>query len=227
MGRCSAVPEVSLTKSCNGYFIRLGQELGPERVREMAVRLGFGRALNLADTLSTAAGQLPEAETLTSSGAFANFCFGQGELLATPIQIAAMINTIAAGGIWREPLFLECTLDEMTGEPLTALAHRSARRVFSAQTARALRELLASVVTEGTGHEAAPTEGTAAGKTGTAQTGQFAAGKELKNYWFAGFYPARNPRYTIVVLQDGQTGPSRTSAAIFARVCDALDAAGE
>ena len=81
-------------KSCNGYFIRLGQELGPERVREMAVRLGFGRALNLADTLSTAAGQLPEAETLTSSGAFANFCFGQGELLATPIQIAAMMNTM-------------------------------------------------------------------------------------------------------------------------------------
>lgn len=217
----------ALQKSCNGYFIRLGQELGPERVREMAVRLGFGRALNLADTLSTAAGQLPEAETLTSSGAFANFCFGQGELLATPIQIAAMMNTIAAGGIWQEPLFLECTLDETTGESLTALAHRSARRVFSAQTARALRELLASVVMEGTGHEAAPTEGTAAGKTGTAQTGQFAAGKELKNYWFAGFYPARNPRYTIVVLQDGQTGPSRTSAAIFARVCDALDAAGE
>ena len=51
--------------------------------------------------------------------------------------------------------------------------------------------------------------------------------RELKNYWFAGFYPARNPRYTIVVLQDGQTGLSRTSAAIFARVCDALDAAGE
>ena len=211
----------ALQKSCNGYFIRLGQELGPERVREMAVRLGFGRALNLADTLSTAAGQLPEAETLTSSGAFANFCFGQGELLATPIQIAAMMNTIAAGGIWREPLFLECTLDETTGEPLTALAHRGARRVFSAQTAQAC------VVTEGTGHEAAPTEGTAAGKTGTAQTGQFAAGKELKNYWFAGFYPVRNPRYTIVVLQDGQTGPSRTSAAIFAQVCDALDAAGE
>ena len=71
----------ALQKSCNGYFIRLGQELGPERVREMAVRLGFGRALNLADTLSTAAGQLPETETLTSSGAFANFCFGQGDLV--------------------------------------------------------------------------------------------------------------------------------------------------
>ena len=86
-----------------------------------------------------------------------------------------------------------------------------------------MRELLASVVTEGTGHEAAPTEGTAAGKTGTAQTGQFAAGKELKNYWFAGFYPARNPRYTIVVLQDGQVSTEHSSAAIFARLCAMLD----
>lgn len=113
--------------------------------------------------------------------------------MATPIQIAAMMNTIAAGGIWREPLFLECTLDETTGEPLTALAHRSARRVFSAQTARALRELLASVVTEGTGHEAAPTEGTAAGKTGTAQTGQFAGGKRAEKLLVCRFLSGPEP----------------------------------
>ena len=174
----------------------------------MAVRLGFGRALNLADTLSTAAGQLPEAETLTSSGAFANFCFGQGELLATPIQIAAMMNTIAAGGIWRKPLFLECTLDETTGEPLTALAHRSARRVFSAQTARALRELLVSVVTEGTGHEAAPTESTAAGKTGTAQTGQFAAGLQ------ASIRPGTHaiPLWCCRTARQARRGPVRPSS---------------
>ena len=39
-------------------------------------------------------------------------------------------------------------MDETTGESLTALAHRGARRVFSAQTARALRELLASQAPE-------------------------------------------------------------------------------
>ena len=90
----------------------------------------------------------------------------------------------------------------------------------------ALQSLLAGVVAEGTGQQAAPAEGTAAGKTGTAQTGQFREGEELKNYWFAGFYPADRPRWTIVVMQDAQTEPEVSSAAVFARLCDAL-AAGE
>ena len=217
----------ALEKSCNGYFIRLGQVLGAERVRALAERVGFGQAAELTDRFRTAAGILPTAEALTSSGAYANFCFGQGELLASPLQVAAMMNTIACGGICRTPLLLETTLDETTGAPLTALSHVRSRRVLTKRTAAALQALLAGVVAGGTGHEAALPGQTAAGKTGTAQTGQFSGGTELKNYWFAGFYPARNPRYTIVVLQDGQTGPSRTSAAIFARVCDALDAAGE
>ena len=50
------------------------------------------------------------------------------------------------------------------------------------------------------------------------------AGEELKNYWFAGFYPAEKPRWTIVVMQDAQTEPEVSSAAIFARLCDALSA---
>ena len=62
------------------------------------------------------------------------------------------------------------------------------------------------------------------GKTGTAQTGQFTPdGTERKNLWFAGFYPAQQPRYTIVVLQDGQVSTEHSSAAIFARLCAMLD----
>ena len=48
-------------------------------------------------------------------------------------------------------------------------------------------------------------QGTAAGKTGTAQTGRYTEGKdksEKMDHWFAGFYPAENPQYTVVVLQD-------------------------
>lgn len=75
----------------------------------------------------------------------------------------------------------------------------------------------------GTGHEAALPGQTAAGKTGTAQTGQFSGGTELKNYWFAGFVPAEHPRYTIVVLQDTQAEPAFSSAAIFARVAAGLE----
>jgi penicillin-binding protein 2 len=95
--------------------------------------------------------------------------------------------------------------------------------VIKAETAAALRNMLASVVTEGTGREAAPEQGTAGGKTGTAQTGQYSAdGTEKKNLWFAGFYPADAPRYTIVVLQDAQTDAAYSSAAIFSAVCEAL-----
>ena len=126
------------------------------------------------------------------------------------------MNAIAAGGVYRSPLFVECIVDEATGEELAPLAHGSARRVFSEETAKRLQGLLAGVVAEGT----------AAGKTGTAQTGQFREGEELKNYWFAGFYPADRPRWTIVVMQDAQTEPEVSSAAVFARLCDAL-AAGE
>ena len=46
----------------------------------------------------------------------------------------------------------------------------------------------------------------------------------MKNYWFAGFYPAEKPRWTIVVMQDAQTEPEVSSAAVFARLCDALSA---
>ena len=216
----------ALEKSCNGYFIELGRRLGPERVRQMAAALGFGKGQNIAAGLRASAGVLPEAETLENEGQFANFCFGQGELLATPLQAAGMMNAIAAGGVYRTPLFVECVVDEATGEELAPLAHGSARRVFSEETAKRLQGLLAGVVAEGTGQQAAPAEGTAAGKTGTAQTGQFREGEELKNYWFAGFYPADRPRWTIVVMQDAQTEPEVSSAAVFARLCDAL-AAGE
>lgn len=48
--------------------------------------------------------------------------------------------------------------------------------------------MLASVVSEGIGSEAQPKTGTAGGKTGTAQTGQYDEnGEELLNYWFSGF----------------------------------------
>lgn len=140
----------ALEKSCNGYFIRLGQALGADAVRAMAEQLGFGQAIPLTDALHTAAGVLPEREALASSGAYANFCFGQGSCWHLPWQVAAMVNTIACGGICRTPLLLETTLDETTGTPLTALSHVRSRRVLTKRTAAALQALLAGVVAGGT-----------------------------------------------------------------------------
>ena len=213
----------ALEKSCNGYFIRLGQALGADAVLEAAQNLGFGQSVSVAGSLRAAAGVLPDRDALDTPGQLANFSFGQGQLLATPLQVAAMMNAVAGGGVYWTPTFVLGTVDESTGQLVDQAPEGTSRRVFSEDTARRLWELLAGVVTEGTGHEGAPVHGTAAGKTGTAQTGQFTAdGQEKMNLWFAGFCPADDPKYTVVVLQDGQTDPAYSSAAIFGQVCEAL-----
>ena len=134
-----------------------------------------------------------------------------------------MMNTIANGGVYRAPCLLDCALDETSGEELSAFARPQAERVLTEQTAAALRTMLEQTVAEGTAQDASGLPGGAAGRTGTAQTGQFTAeGKERMNLWFAGFYPAEDPQYTIVVLQDGQTQAAVSSAAVFAQLCTAL-----
>ena len=135
-----------------------------------------------------------------------------------------MMNTIASGGMYRTPFFVCGSVDETDGTPLETLAHPQSRRVMSAENVALLRKMLQQVVEEGTAQDAAWLEEGAGGKTGTAQTGQFTPdGTERKNLWFAGFYPAQRPRYTIVVLQDGQVSTEHSSAAIFARLCAMLD----
>ena len=134
------------------------------------------------------------------------------------------MNAIASDGIYRTPTFLLGTVDEKTGVLVDKPARSAAvQRAFSEDTAETLRALLCGVVDEGTGREAAPVYETAGGKTGTAQTGQFTEeGEEKMNLWFAGFYPAEHPAYTVVVLQDGQTDPAFSSAKIFSKVCEVL-----
>ncbi len=213
----------ALEESCNCYFIELGLQMGGAAIAKTAGVFGFGQPLYLARGLKSAAGSLPAAEALRDLGQLASISFGQGELLATPVQIAALFNAIAQDGIYTTPSFLEGIIEEGSGRLLEDYYQPQSRRVIGANTAKTLRQMLVGVVEEGIGQEARPTAGGAGGKTGTAQTGQMdAAGNELMNYWFAGFYPAEDPRYTIVVLQDGVAEPQESSAAIFAQVANAL-----
>ena len=129
-----------------------------------------------------------------------------------------MFNAIASGGVYHSP----CIVSRITGGTQVPQQPQPAA-ACSPAVARVLQSMLATVVSSGIGGDAQPHTGTAAGKTGTAQTGQFDAdGRELLHYWFAGFYPTDAPRYTITVLQDSQQKPQTSSAALFAQVADAL-----
>ncbi len=212
----------ALEQSCNTYFVALGQLLGGQALRAAAAELGFGTTCPIAPDLDSSAGVLPAVKELESTGQLAVFSFGQGNFTATPLQIAAMMNTIASGGTYRMPRFCYGVVDE-EGNLADSFELPEARTVCDTATANVLRSMLQSVVEDGIGYAAKPTGGTAAGKTGTAQTGQFdEAGDELLNYWFSGFTSADTPRYTITVLQDGVLEPETSSAAIFARIAEGL-----
>ena len=222
-GPRTGINEINLPRLQPGSSIMPGKvnPVIPEVVSQVAFDI-IGKDVTI--TLAAEAGQLPTPQELAQSGQLANFSFGQGGLLASPVQIAAMMNTIASGGVYRTPFFVCGSVDETDGTPLETLAHPQSRRVMSAENAALLRKMLQQVVEEGTAQDAAGLEEGAGGKTGTAQTGQFTPdGTERKNLWFAGFYPAQQPRYTIVVLQDGQVSTEHSSAAIFARLCAMLD----
>lgn len=215
----------ALEQSCNCYFIELGQLLGGQRILQAAQKFGFGQASAVAPGLKSAAGNLPSAQSVadTDGGQLAMFSFGQGALTVTPLQITAMMNAVANGGVWTAPRFVQGVVDADTMEQTQAVETAEDVRVCDESTATVLRSMLTSVVEDGIGRQAAPKTGQAGGKTGTAQTGQFnEEGEELLNYWFSGFWPAEEPRYTITVLQDTVLEPETSSAALFARVVDAI-----
>ena len=60
----------ALAKSCNGYFIRLGQQLGAQALLQQAQALGFGRSIGLAESLTAQSGALPGAEELAQAGSW-------------------------------------------------------------------------------------------------------------------------------------------------------------
>ncbi len=213
----------ALEKSCNCYFIQLGLSLGGDTLLETARDLGFGATWSQAGGFSASPGNLPSAQALEGAGELASFSFGQGQLLATPLQVAAMMNAIAADGVYRDPTFLLETLNQDTMVTVTEYPRPEERRMMTSAQAAALREMLAGVVENGLGRAAAPLEGTAAGKTGTAQTGRLnEEGEEYMDYWFVGFYPVDDPQYTILVLQDEAVEVSTSCAQIFSTLCNCL-----
>lgn len=211
----------AFAQSCNCYFINLMLDIGGRPLYDMAVTLGFDRSIILTEGYKTARAVLPEAEELTAESAVANLSFGQGKLLATPVHIAQLVNTVVNGGSLLRPNLLLGRVDE-SGQ-LNPEAQTPTQATFSSSTASILRELMLAGVAEGsTGETANPINGGAGGKTGTAETGWKTENGEVVQSWFAGFYPAESPRYTIVVLAEDSNATKGRSSPVFRRICDEL-----
>jgi cell division protein FtsI (penicillin-binding protein 3) len=122
------------------------------------------------------------------------------EVLATPLQIALAYAAIANGGELLQPALVKEVRDAQ-GATVYRHQRRVVRRVLTANTAREMRGMLASVVDSGTGTAAELATYDVAGKSGTArrsENGRYLEGKY--NATFAGMFPAQAPQYVLVAL---------------------------
>jgi cell division protein FtsI/penicillin-binding protein 2 len=182
-----------LIHSCNAFFAQLGvYNVGAERLLRTAEVFGIRVASpNTAAQLQDA---LPQAS------------YGQGQVVASPIQLARVAGAIANQG-------LVAPVRIITGEPVSA-----SKSCLAVNQASELAQYMRRVVMEGTGREANRSETAVAGKTGTAELVNKPA-----HAWFIGFAPYGSGTKKIafaVLIENGRYG-GRIAAPVAAEIVDA------
>ncbi len=197
---CGGTFRQAFAESCNADFAPLGPEIGNDELVGTAERFGFNSPPTLYAPKIVAQVEPAESTIPTDIGEDVDLgvsAIGQGEVLATPLEMASVAQTIANDGV-REPTSI------VANEKLRPDAEPV--KVMSKKIADELTELMIGVVTEGTGTAGAIAEGQVAGKTGTAELGPKPGEEEAehpeqrKDAWFAAFAPAEKPKLAIGVL---------------------------
>ena len=184
----------SFAKSCNTVFAPLGMEIGEEELIATSEEFGFNSPPTLFDPQYVEDGGIPSSTIPNPIGdelQVASSAIGQGEVLATPLEMASVAQTIAMGGV-RSPTPI------VSDEDL--LSDAKPVRVMPKEDAAVIKSLMESVVNYGTGYLAAVDGAQVAGKTGTAELGIGEGENALLDAWFNAFAPSDNPKYAVAVL---------------------------
>ncbi|WP_129339852.1 peptidoglycan D,D-transpeptidase FtsI family protein [Cellulomonas endophytica] len=217
-GGCGADP-VSLAEalrvSCNTAFASLGIDLGADALRAQAEAFGFGTTVE--DLLpSTATSAFPEAPDGAQTALAA---IGQGDVTATPLQMAMVAAAIANGGTLMRPYLVDTVRAADLSVVSTTEPDVLAEPV-SEETAATLTQMMLGVVESGSGTAARIGGVAVAGKTGTAQTTADVA----PHAWFTAFAPAEDPQVAVAVLVEngGDLGSDATGGRVAAPVARAV-----
>jgi cell division protein FtsI/penicillin-binding protein 2 len=198
---CGGSLTEAFTKSCNSVFAPLGARIGAARLVAAARAFGFD------DQPSSIPAARPS--TISPPGelrddlAVGAAAIGQDRDLATPLEMASVGATIAAGGRRVRPRIA-------TIEPI----HRTT--ATSAGVAHQVRAMMLAVVGSGTGTAAAIPGVAVAGKTGTAELRPDSKNPKDADAWFVAFAPAGHPTVAVAVMLVG-AGFGGTAAAPIAK----------
>ena len=178
--------QTALAQSCNTAFIGQRSKLDQASLADAASSLGFGIDYDVG--FPSFFGSVPNDPTATGRAAAV---IGQGKVEASPMAMAAVAASVAAGGTVI-PHLVDGQQATSKGKPLTD------------QEARQLREMMRAVVTEGSGRVLGNLPGPAVlAKTGTAEYG---TSKPLKTH--AWMIAVQGDLAVAVFVNDGKSGSS-------------------
>lgn len=199
----------ALKTSCNSFFCTLAVRLEMDRFVRYGTMFNFGQKTHI-DLPFERSGRLPSKEWLLKrdkylrsfKGRLANFGLGQGEILVTPLQMAAYTAAIANGGTYYQPHLVKSALNQITGK--TDDLHFDYKKIpIAKKHFNTVKDGMWLVVNAGgTGSSAAITGLNVCGKTGTAQNPH-----GLDHSWFVCFAPKDNPKIALCVfVENAGTG---------------------
>jgi cell division protein FtsI (penicillin-binding protein 3) len=187
-----------LVNSSNIGTIKVARRIGPDAVNNNLKQFGFGVRSGVGDAASESPGIMKEVKDWSGVD-IGTVPIGQG-IAVTPFQMLAGMNTLAADGEYVSPRIIQSSTSP-DGKRTDMPSQK--RRVVSSGTAAEMRSILADVTSVGTGRRASVDGYEVAGKTGTAQKpekGRYSTNAYIAS--FAGFYPASNPKISMLVILD-------------------------
>lgn len=190
--------------SCNPGFITLGLRLGTAKFYKYIRAFGFGSLLGI-DLPGEAAGiVIPEKQVKPVD--LATISMGQANSV-TPLQMVSALSAIVNGGKLMKP-YLVKELRNSDGKVIKRFKPQVLRQVISPETSQLERELLETVVSNGSGRNAYIEGYSVGGKTGTAQKPEPGGGYSTTDYIvsFIGFAPVDDPRLVALVVVDSPKG---------------------
>ena len=207
----------SFAVSANAAFARIGDEMPPEVLINYAQQLGFSQENNpIPLEIQTSPAQLANdlAELKTNNVLQASTGFGQGELLASPLNMALIICSVLNEGNIPIPHLLQ-RIENPDGRILQQEPDGYwATNIMRPETAQQVRDMLITAVQSGSGINAAVPGLTIGGKTGTAELG----GDQPPHAWFIGFAEEGERTLVIVALVENGGEGSTVAAPLFAQV---------
>ena len=201
--------EEALAVSCNVTFATLALELGGKKMAKTFDRYGF--KLSVGEEFQEEKSRLPDFNSLVN-GDLAQVGIGQGSLLVTPLRMAMLASAFANQGKIMKP-YLVAKITDSDDNVIQEFMPEEWAVPTSPKLANAIKQMMVTVVNDGTGSGAYLPGIRVAGKTGTAENSL-----DASHAWFIGFAPADNPEIAIAVIVENAGSGGSIAAPIAGRI---------